>query len=144
MKSLMVVLGLVVAMSVVSGCAGMRVPVDPNEAYGSLVGSNIDRVVNGFGYATETTTAPNGNKVYVYDLRSPHQNATRSGLFNENVTYTNYSCKLSFEIDSANKIVRMFWNGNVCRCERNEENGARYYYFWNTASQLWLKYSAKI
>ena len=105
----------------------------------SWIGSSADSLVASWGYPTQTTTAPSGNKLLVYSrgqsvtmpvYQSPYEaqeTATNSyNQYNNTVQETRYrrpaqqpqtinlSCTTFFEVDSSNNVVRWSWQGNNC------------------------------
>lgn len=106
----------------VTGCATQaKYEAKLNE----LVGTQIDTVVDTWGYPAGQITAPNGNKVYIYEKNkafttSPSYTTTTDGF--GTATTTGYGgntyrkwCKTFLEIDSKNMILKWKIDGNSCK-----------------------------
>lgn len=100
----------------------------------SWMGSDVNNLINSWGYPQGTFDAPNGNKVYVYSrggsVRMPQTYQTTANVYGYgNMAYgtatTNvyggqtlhFWCNTFFEVDSSQRIVRWRWEGNNCVSE---------------------------
>jgi hypothetical protein len=88
------------------------------------VGRDADSLSAEFGYPVDTLTAPNGNKVYVYERRTSYMTPPtyqtygegKDKLIVETEGQTVESwCKIFFETDERSQIVRWRLEGNACR-----------------------------
>ncbi len=97
----------------------------------SWMGYNIESLTNSWGYPHKSFTAPNGNKVYVYEYRSevtiPNQyissgmstNIGNSTLYDSTTTQLGGQtfkswCNTYFEVNDSNIIVRWRIEGDSC------------------------------
>jgi len=93
----------------------------------SWVGSNVNDLVNSWGYPTSTFKAPNGNTVYSYSSSGSYTMPTNStttynaygNTLYGNTTTTggqtlNFSCQTYFEVNDGNVITTWKWKGNNC------------------------------
>jgi hypothetical protein len=123
MKRLLLLLSLAISLS------SCTTPGAQHAKYEAIVkswlGSDIDKLVNAWGYPANSFIAPNGNKVYVYQYRSGSTSPVISRQMLDNpytgpLTVTtggdpNSSwCDTFFEVNSSNTIVRWSFKGNSC------------------------------
>jgi hypothetical protein len=120
MKSFVLVL---VSCLLISACATSnkaQIKADTDAWLNSLLGQNIDVVVNKLGYPLTNFIAPNGNKVFVWgkgeDKTRPmmlYRATPNSSIALGGDTQT-YWCKVYFEVDASNIIIRYSYEGNYC------------------------------
>lgn len=124
------VFGVTLAILLLAGCA-------TTEKYRTMVdtwkGQDIESLVNAWGYPDHTMTAPNGNKVYVYERHNvTHFPQYTVGGYTQVSTEGNkttivqtpsyvaggqtyyFDCKTWFEVDKDNKIANVTFRGNDC------------------------------
>ncbi len=96
------------------------------------IGADINKLVESWGYASNSFVAPNGNKVYVYErggsftMPTTYQTTARVygygnsayGTATTNVyggqTVTLW-CRTFFEVNSSDIIINWRWEGNGCK-----------------------------
>ena len=107
---------LITSTVVLVGCA-------TTEKYGQILdswmGSNIEELMNSWGYPGGSFDSPNGNKVYVYSntgsYTTPVTTSTVDGIVTTHGGYTlNFSCTTYIETDAFGTIVTWSWKGNNC------------------------------
>ena len=101
---------------------------------GEWVGRDSEAIVDHWGYPDREVTAPNGNRVFVYDEASlwqtpmtvtpGHSTLTQHGNRVYVRTYGGYvdggdivfsRCSTYFEVDERSVVVRTKFKGNACR-----------------------------
>lgn len=104
---------------IVGGCATVG---GYKQTLNSWSGSNINKLVDSWGYPSRSFQAPNGNMVYVYESKSDPTYTTTSSPFPNaafgNSIETSASvnwCQTFFEVDSSSSIVKWSFKGNACR-----------------------------
>lgn len=128
MKTIKIV-ALLFLLVFLPACSTVQFAADDNyrEELKRYVGKSIDLVVNSIGHADYTSSAPNGNKLYVY---------TRSGTSKTPVTcredlsgkesctggdVSTYQCKTFFEVDFDSVVVATSFRGNGCGTCANKD-----------------------
>ena len=113
---------LLVALCAITGCATTG---GYEQALTSWVGSNINEVINSkhWGYPSSSFTAPDGNKVYVFDqglsMGVPAQTTINTYGATTYATTTGggtatFWCRTYFEVDKNENIIRGRYEGNNC------------------------------
>ncbi len=99
--------------TLVSGCATTS---DYSQAVNSWKGSNVKQLTGTWGFPSSNATAPNGNKLYIYN-----QNEVTSvpGPFGRPQTES-MNCTTWFEVDASNTIVGTEYRGNGCSFSQSE------------------------
>lgn len=94
------------------------------ENLNAWVGRDVNALSSEFGYPVETLTAPNGNKVYVYERRASYTTAPvyqTYGKGKERMTIETGGqtveswCRIFFEVNEQSRIVQWHLEGNACR-----------------------------
>lgn len=106
----------------VAACSTVQFASDDNyrNELKEYVGHPIDMVVNFMGHADYMSSAPNGNKLYVYTSSGSSKTPVtcRKDLSgNEQCTggdIRTYQCKTFFEVDSGSIVVDTSFKGNGC------------------------------
>jgi hypothetical protein len=90
----------------------------------ALVGHDVNTLSAEFGYPIDTLTAPNGNKVYVYERRTSYttpptyqtygQGKESLTVETEGQTVESW-CRIFFEVNEQSRIVQWRLEGNACR-----------------------------
>ena len=126
MKSIrLVVLAFLATLAFLS-CASVPTEENYQKIPDSWLGSNINSLVDSWGYPTGELKAPNGNKVYYYEnsdtVRRPSV-TTYNSLLRGYVTTGGgdaaYWCRTFFEVDDSGKILRWRHEGNSCVSRRS-------------------------
>lgn len=88
----------------------------------TFVNHQVDELVQLWGYPQASSVAPNGNNVYIYQVQETSYLAsyrTSDSFATGNYTFggqpLNWYCRTDFEVDSNKKIIRVTWQGNLCR-----------------------------
>ncbi len=94
------------------------------ESLNAWVGRSADELSPEFGYPVDTLTAPDGNKVYVYERRTSFttppvyqtygEGKDRVTVESEGQTVESW-CRIYFEVDEKGRILRWHLEGNACR-----------------------------
>lgn len=94
------------------------------ERLSGWVGRDANDLSAQFGYPVDTLTAPNGNKVYVYERKTSYTTPPTYQTYGEGkerVTVETEAqtveswCRIFFEVDDQRRIVRWRLEGNACR-----------------------------
>lgn len=94
------------------------------EHLNTWIGRDANGLSADFGYPVETLTAPNGNKVYVYERRTSYTTAPTYqtyGTGKDKVTIETEGqtveswCRIFFEVNEQNRIAQWRLEGNACR-----------------------------
>lgn len=117
----------ILVMTLLLSIIGCATTEKYEEVLDSWVGSDIQELINSWGYPENSYKAPNGNKVYVYkndgSVHIPGQTTVTNQVVGDNVYSTtntsagvtvDYNCSTYFETDTYGKIVTWSWKGNNC------------------------------
>ena len=114
----------VTLLIIIIGCA---TTAKYEEVLASWLGSDIQELVDSWGYPENSFDAPNGNKVYVYKERRsiylPGETTVTNQVVGDSVYSTantsagisiNRHCSTYFEINTSGEIVKWSYKGNEC------------------------------
>jgi len=94
----------------------------------SWVGSNVNQLIDSWGYPSNSFKAPNGNTVYMYtssgSYTMPTQTISTYNVYGNTIygnsttsggQTLNFWCKTFFEVNQDNIITTWRWQGNNCK-----------------------------
>lgn len=121
-------LKVLVALALACSLSGCATTEKYENVLSSWVGSDVNQLVNSWGYPQNSFQAPNGNTVYVYGTSGsytmPQQttstyNAVGNTVYGNSTTTggqtLSFWCKTYFEVDDSDRIVTWRWEGNNCK-----------------------------
>ena len=125
MKNLYKLMGLLVTIIMIQGCATHQKFVNK---YNSWVGKDIQHLIQKIGYPDSTYLLPNKNKVYVYEKSRVYSvpgapiatygygyyGGYGYGVYGYREDIVHASCKLFLETNKKGIIVRWESRGNSC------------------------------
>lgn len=124
MKKLLKITFISLAVLLMQGCATHQNFVNK---YNAWVGQNINDLVEKIGYPDSTYVLPNKNKVYVYERSRVYSYPSMGmgygygryysgyyGMFGYGTDVVQETCKIYFETDRKDIIVKWGSRGNHC------------------------------